>query len=141
MALLIFSVILLLLLDQIFKFVLSGGPVERSISLGPIGELRSVSHPIWIARFGRGQKLSFIWICWIVGALGLAVLNVVIPSISYFSWLLIGGSLSHALETSLRGAVCDYVCLRFWPAFNLADAAITIGAIGLTTRILIMLVA
>ncbi len=31
----------------------------------------------------------------------------------------------------MRGSVSDYVCLRFWPAFNLADVAITVGAIGL----------
>jgi lipoprotein signal peptidase len=30
----------------------------------------------------------------------------------------------------MRGGVSDYVCLRVWPAFNLADVAITVGAIG-----------
>jgi len=29
----------------------------------------------------------------------------------------------------LRGAVVDFVDLRFWPVFNLADAAITCGAV------------
>ena len=38
--------------------------------------------------------------------------------------------MSHALETSLRGCIIDYVRLRFWPAFNLADVAITVGAAG-----------
>jgi lipoprotein signal peptidase len=39
--------------------------------------------------------------------------------------------MSHALETSLRGGICDCICLRFWPAFNVADAAITVGATAL----------
>jgi len=26
--------------------------------------------------------------------------------------------------------VCDYLCPRFWPAFNLADVALAAGAAG-----------
>jgi lipoprotein signal peptidase len=47
-----------------------------------------------------------------------------------FVGLLLGGSLSHAVESSLRGSIADYVCFRFWPAFNLADLALAVGAIG-----------
>jgi lipoprotein signal peptidase len=43
---------------------------------------------------------------------------------------MLGGSLSHAWETTVHGSVSDYVCLRFWPAFDLADVALTIGALG-----------
>jgi len=53
-----------------------------------------------------------------------------LPGSEWCAALLLGGSLSHVIETSRRGRVCDYVCLRFWPAFNLADAAITIGTVG-----------
>jgi lipoprotein signal peptidase len=41
------------------------------------------------------------------------------------------------IETSRRGRVCDYLCLRFWPAFNLADAAISIGAVGFVVTALV----
>ena len=41
-----------------------------------------------------------------------------------FAGLLLGGSLGNAVEHAQRGAISDYVRLRFWPAFNLADAAI-----------------
>lgn len=54
------------------------------------------------------------------------------------SWgLLLGGSLSHAVESSLRGSITDYICLRFWPAFNLADLALAAGAIGMIVQFLI----
>jgi lipoprotein signal peptidase len=53
-----------------------------------------------------------------------------------FVGLLLGGSLSNAMEGSLRGSVTDYVCLRFWPAFNLADVALTAGAVGLGVALL-----
>jgi hypothetical protein len=55
----------------------------------------------------------------------------IFPAIGWSFGLLLGAALSHALETSLRGSICDYVCLRFWPAFNLADVALTVGALGL----------
>jgi lipoprotein signal peptidase len=55
-----------------------------------------------------------------------------------FVGLLLGGSLSHAVETSLRDAVSDYVCLRFWPAFNLADLALAAGAIGALFNLLMV---
>ena len=45
--------------------------------------------------------------------------------------LLLGGSLSHAWETTARGSVSDYICSKWWPAFNLADVAITAGTVGI----------
>ena len=33
-------------------------------------------------------------------------------------------------KTLCEARVSDYVCLRFWPAFNLADLALAAGAIG-----------
>ena len=48
-----------------------------------------------------------------------------------FVGLLLGGSLSNAVESSMRGSITDYICLRFWPAFNLADLALAAGAIGI----------
>lgn len=138
MVILIVGLILILLFDQVFKSFVSHRLEGRSISLGLIGEVRGVQQPIWIARSRHGQKLTIIWSCWIVAAFTLALVSTVIPLIGCFSLLLLGGSLSHAVETTLRGSVCDYVCLRFWPAFNLADVAIAIGAIGLGIRVLIL---
>ncbi|MBI2327343.1 signal peptidase II [Candidatus Curtissbacteria bacterium] len=41
--------------------------------------------------------------------------------------LIIGGSLSNIGDRLIRGCVIDYINLGWWPAFNLADAAIIIG--------------
>lgn len=59
------------------------------------------------------------------------VAAILIPSCGLFAGLLLGGSLSHLIESAVRGSICDYIRLRFWPAFNLADVAITAGALGL----------
>lgn len=45
--------------------------------------------------------------------------------------LLVGGALSNVLDRAYGGAVTDYVDPVLWPAFNLADAAIVAGVIGL----------
>jgi signal peptidase II len=41
--------------------------------------------------------------------------------------LLIGGSLSNLLDRIRLGHVTDFIDLRFWPAFNLADSFIVAG--------------
>ena len=45
--------------------------------------------------------------------------------------LLIGGALGNLIDRTLEGAVTDFVDLPLWPAFNLADVAITLGVISL----------
>ena len=45
--------------------------------------------------------------------------------------LVIGGSVSNLLDRVRLGYVTDFVDLRWWPAFNLADSFIVIGVIVL----------
>lgn len=118
------------LADQGLKFVLRRRLGPRSVPLGPLGDLRMVKTRIWLARRGGRPNLAVIWTLWLLAAGAVALLSALVPSCGWFAGLLLGGSLSHGLESSVRGTVSDYVCLRFWPAFNLADVAITVGAIG-----------
>jgi len=52
--------------------------------------------------------------------------------------LIVGGALGNLLDRVRTGGVIDFIDLRVWPVFNIADAAITIGvgllAIGLARR-------
>ena len=81
----------------------------------------------------RGPKALWLWA---VAAGALVVASAWMPSAGVFVGLLLGGSVSNAMEGSLRGSVTDYVCLRLWPAFNFADVALTVGAIGITIDLL-----
>lgn len=45
--------------------------------------------------------------------------------------LLIGGALGNLIDRTFEGAVTDFVDLPLWPAFNLADVAITFGVLTL----------
>jgi signal peptidase II len=41
--------------------------------------------------------------------------------------LLIGGSVSNLVDRVRLGHVTDFLDLRYWPAFNLADSCIVVG--------------
>jgi signal peptidase II len=45
--------------------------------------------------------------------------------------LLIGGAAGNLIDRTTEGAVTDFIDLPAWPAFNLADVAITLGVFAL----------
>jgi len=45
--------------------------------------------------------------------------------------LLVGGALGNLIDRVRQGSVTDFLKVPHWPAFNLADAAITIGVVAL----------
>ena len=50
--------------------------------------------------------------------------------------LLIGGSVSNLLDRVRLGHVTDFLDLRYWPAFNLADMCIVVGVVLLVSTML-----
>ena len=44
---------------------------------------------------------------------------------------LLGGTLGNLIDRIAYGFVIDFLDFQFWPAFNMADSAITISVIGL----------
>jgi signal peptidase II len=131
------GLLLVLVLDQAVKLLVLRLPAPASLSLGPLGKLHAVPSRIWLARIGFRPNLAIVCSVWFFAAASLALLTSFHPSCGWFSGALLGGSLSHALETLLRGHIIDYVRLRFWPAFNLADAAITVGAVGILVQLVV----
>lgn len=45
--------------------------------------------------------------------------------------LLIGGAVGNLLDRLIHGGVTDFIKLPLWPAFNVADIAITLGVLSL----------
>lgn len=45
--------------------------------------------------------------------------------------IIFGGAISNIIDRIFRGAVLDYINLKIWPVFNLADIFITIGILSL----------
>ena len=50
--------------------------------------------------------------------------------------LILGGSIGNIIDRVIRGYVVDFIDLKFWPVFNLADAMINIGVVLLVLKIL-----
>lgn len=123
---------LLPLADQGLKRWVRGALRGGSVPLGRLGRLQVVEGRTWLSHvFWPGPGVAVTWGLWLTAATVLSVVTIQFGAGAAFAGLLLGGSLSHLLESSLRGSISDYVCLRFWPAFDLADAAIVAGAIGL----------
>jgi signal peptidase II len=53
------------------------------------------------------------------------------PGLSVSVGLLAGGALGNLADRVRASAVTDFIDLPLWPAFNLADVSITLGALGL----------
>ena len=52
----------------------------------------------------------------------------------YFLVLILSGGLSNIIDRVYNGCVIDFVDLRFWPVFNLADVFIVLGVIMLILK-------
>jgi len=123
-------------LDQLTKawamHNLSDGPVDI------VGPIRFTLTRNTAGAFGLGGAfVPFL----ALGALALVVALVaraeVIrrPGLALAAGLVLGGALGNLVDRLarspglLRGAVVDFVDLRWWPVFNVADAAITCGCV------------
>jgi len=134
------TILAVVVVDQSIKLMLRRVMGNGAFALGPCGSVRVVAGQIWLNRIGRKSTgLTVMWCVWLVAAAALILCNELAPLNAFFVGLLLGASLSHAVESSLRGWVTDYVCLRSWPAFNLADLALAAGMFGIMVELVIIL--
>ncbi|MDR3221714.1 MAG: signal peptidase II [Candidatus Accumulibacter sp.] len=129
-----------ILLDQISKWIVLG-------VLRP-GDSRYVA-PFWnwVLTFNPGAAFSFLsdaggWQRWFFTVLSLAVSAWIVLLLRKHSGefrlslaltLVLGGALGNVIDRLRFGGVIDFIqwhaAGHYWPAFNLADSAITLGAI------------
>ena len=92
------------------------------------------------AAFGLFQNATMIFIWAAVIVIGLVLfLYYKIPKrtdIRIYVGLILGGAVSNLIDRLAFGYVIDYIDLKVWPAFNIADAALTIGMIGVIIYLL-----
>ena len=91
------------------------------------------------AAFGlfKGQQtlfmgLSLIVIAWIGRELLIRPLRR--TAVLWGCALILGGAVGNLIDRLRMGSVIDFIDLRVWPVFNVADSAITIGVILLIWR-------
>jgi signal peptidase II len=120
-----------ILIDQALKAVLLARlPDGRAVRVGllRIGPSRS-RGPVVTALGFPAAILPLLWLAILLAVLLLA------PEVfeGRLSWGALGASLggaaSNLVDLLVRGGIVDYIDLRVWPAFNLADAAIVSGVL------------
>jgi signal peptidase II len=131
---------LLLILDQLTKIIAKNSLFE------------GVSQPVtsflnWTLVYNSGAAFSFLsqaggWQRWFFTGVGIIAALIMIWLIrknshqTIFSLalsLVLSGAIGNVIDRIIYGAVVDFVDVHYmgwhWPAFNIADSAITIGVI------------
>jgi signal peptidase II len=93
------------------------------------------------AAFGLFQNATmlFVWAAVIIIGLVLFLYDKIPKKrtdIQIYTGMILGGAVSNLIDRLAFGYVIDYIDLKVWPAFNIADAAVTIGMIGVIIYLL-----
>ena len=137
--------VLVVILDQLSKWVvLDSIQFGQTIYVAPFWN--------WVLTWNPGAAFSFLadqpgWQRWFFTVLALGVSGWIAlelrkhPELKLLSLalaLVMGGALGNVIDRVRFGAVVDFIQWHvagyYWPAFNVADSAITVGAILLVVE-------
>ena len=125
--------VVVLALDQVTKLLVNGN-IARGGSQELILGVRLINT--------RNTGVAFSSLQGAGALIGVIVAIALIALVAYFArhaskpliWLptgmLLGGALGNVVDRIREGAVIDFIkVVDFWPAFNVADSAVTIGVV------------
>lgn len=131
----VFAVVAVLVfaLDRVTKAVVAG-----SIPLGQ--EVPAIDHLLWIthvqnsgAAFGLAPFGSiFFLVVSIVVSVALVIYVAREGGSAYTDTMLglvLGGTVGNGFDRVLHGSVTDFFTVHWWPVFNVADSAISVGVV------------
>jgi len=131
--------VVVVLLDQLSKITMT-----RLLAYGQSETINSFFNLVMV--YNQGAAFSFLansggWQRWFFSALALAVSIFIVwmlnrnASQRMFCWslsLILGGAVGNLIDRLVYGHVIDFLDFHIygwhWPAFNIADSAITVGA-------------
>jgi signal peptidase II len=121
-------------LDQLTKAL-----VRSSLALGDERHVlpglklqRAANHGVAFSLAFGGEALTVALIAVVLaGLVAYFLRHREAPLLWLASGLIAGGAVGNLLDRLRYGAVTDFVKLPLWPAFNVADAAITVGVLVL----------
>jgi signal peptidase II len=135
-------VALILAVDQASKFAVLAAytPVTWPVAVTPFFNLvlvwnRGVSFGLFGANDGELQRWLLVGVALAVAAvLTVWLARGVADRLQRWSFrLIIAGAVGNAIDRVLHGAVVDFLDFHYagwhWPAFNVADSAIVVGAL------------
>ena len=122
LSVILITTILVVLLDQLSKILIVKGIIPLSYLLNTgagFGILKnSTALLIWISIIVIGLILYYY-----------EKVPVKLKSVQIATALILAGAIGNLIDRIRLGHVIDFINLRIWPSFNIADSAITIGAI------------
>jgi signal peptidase II len=123
---------LVVVLDQAAKALIEANlvPGEQVDVLGPFG--LTLSHNSGVAfglASGGGTRLVLVTVVALAVVGYVFARNPTRPGMWVAAGLLAGGALGNLADRVRADAVTDYVQIGSWPAFNLADVAVTAGVL------------
>ena len=130
--------VLVIVLDQISKWVILTQVMDPPTTLPilPIFDLvlawnRGVSFSMFSSDAAHAPYLLAGFAVLVAALLGFLLSRVKTPLPAWGLGLVIGGALGNVIDRLRFGAVIDFLYFHYagwgWPAFNVADSAITVG--------------
>ena len=80
---------------------------------------------------GGGPLVVIVAIVALVALVGFFATHLHRPWVWLPTGLLVGGAAGNLIDRLNHGAVTDFIKLPHWPAFNIADIAVTVGVVTL----------
>jgi signal peptidase II len=123
--------VVVFVLDRITKTI-----VGANVQYGQ--ERSAIDHLVWItnvhnagAAFGTAPALATLFlIASMVVSVGLVVYvwrQPDDPQVNIVLGMILGGTLGNGFDRIIFGTVTDFIDVRFWPIFNVADSAISVA--------------
>jgi signal peptidase II len=126
-------------LDQVTKALVTGS-IQRGEAVEVIGPLKfTLAYNDGIAFGLAGGGGIFVILLSMVALVALGAFIASAPD-RLGTWLagglILGGALGNMIDRIRIGHVTDFILLPNWPAFNLADASITVGVVLLAWTVI-----
>jgi signal peptidase II len=124
--------VVVLAADQIVKALVTSA-LERGEERDLVAGIKLINTRNSGVAFGQLQDGGAIVAVVIAVAIGALLVYFARHAQQPLVWLptgmLLGGALGNIVDRVREGAVVDFLKLPHWPAFNVADAAITVGVV------------
>jgi signal peptidase II len=120
--------------DQVSKAIVrsSIGPFDTIHVLPGLTLVRARNSGVAFSMFSGGGTVVVLVAVLALGALlAFFVTNIHRRLVWLPTGLLLGGAAGNLIDRLRHGGVTDFIHLPHWPAFNLADMAITVGVVVL----------
>ncbi|HMT05974.1 MAG TPA: signal peptidase II [Solirubrobacterales bacterium] len=128
-----------LLLDQASKELVTDRIMKGELVdvLGPLQFTLTHNDGIAFGLAGGGGVFVILLAAFALVALGAFIASAPESNLTWVAGgLILGGAAGNLIDRIRLGHVTDFILLPSWPAFNLADCAITVGVILLAISLL-----